>query len=276
MSTKPATKPAAKPAAKPAQVPATVSQGGALVTWQEALKAKALQAKAQLAKAPMEGGASVSFKNGITTYMGQVIKTPFPIVVLAVQFERAYYENEYNANDQKPPACYSYDSMVPHPQASDPQNDDCETCPMNAWGSGQNNGKACKEGLRFAFIPADALSSEAKLDSTPIAPAKLSVMNSKTARTYFEALLETKGAMFSCITDLHNEPDAKTQYKTSFVAGPDVSLDEVMAAKLLAKVEQAEKLLAQPYPVFDEKPVAPPKKSATAKKPGGVKRSRMQ
>jgi hypothetical protein len=276
-----------KPAPASTQVVVRKQTEGAMVTWQEMIKLKAQQAKAQLAKAPMEGGTTLSFKNGVTTFMGNRTENPLRIIVLAVQFERAYHDTVYSADNTKPPACYSYNNEQPHPAVKDPQSDDCEACPMNAWGSGQNNAKACKEGLRFAMITADGLDRAAKLETSQVVTAKLSVMNSKTARAFFEAMIETKGAVFANVVSLFNEPDSKTQYKTTFSLSEPLSLDDEMAGIIRAKIEQAEKMLAQPYPSFDEAPIKGPVKGSGAKKlpppadkkgatKPAVKRSRMQ
>lgn len=57
------------------------------------------------------------------------------------------------------PDCFSLDGVRPDPEATDPQNDLCASCPQNAWGSkvtptGQEI-KACSDQKRLAIVAAD-------------------------------------------------------------------------------------------------------------------------
>jgi hypothetical protein len=112
----------------------------------------------------------------------------------------------------------------------------------------------------MALVFADQLNAD--LDVVDILQAKTSVNNTKYLRSYTERLA---GPLFLFTTLISNEPDPKTQYRLSFRTGSKIVLDNTLGPLLLAKVEEAERLLATPYPQQEAKP---------AKPKGGVRRSR--
>jgi hypothetical protein len=91
-------------------------------------------------------------------------KTPGPLEVVIVDFTsmNTFYENDFDKNNIVPPNCFSIGNiptrMVPSANSPDKQCDDCNNCPMAAWGSGKNGGKACKNSRVLAVLPPDATS----------------------------------------------------------------------------------------------------------------------
>lgn len=87
---------------------------------------------------------------------------PLEAVILDSRFLNTFYTADYNPNDIKPPACFALakerDDMAPHADAPEPQSAECESCPMNAWGSSPKGGKgkACRNMIRLAVAPSDA------------------------------------------------------------------------------------------------------------------------
>lgn len=85
---------------------------------------------------------------------------------------KLYYEGPYVAGDDREPDCSSDDGVRPDPHITEPMNNACATCPMNAWGSRTTpqgkEGKACADGKRLVVIPAGHLSYKAMaLNITP-------------------------------------------------------------------------------------------------------------
>jgi len=78
---------------------------------------------------------------------GQIIQAPLQIVIIDFISQNKFYENAYNENNIEAPACFAISKtvsdMAPSENATDPQADDCNSCPMNEFGS-DGNGKACK------------------------------------------------------------------------------------------------------------------------------------
>ena len=92
---------------------------------------------------------------------GVVHQGPMQAVILDHRNFNRYDDKPYNAQDPQPPACFAIrkaiSEMAPHETAPDPQHADCETCPMNQWGSARvGKGKACANRVRIAIAPPDA------------------------------------------------------------------------------------------------------------------------
>ena len=88
-------------------------------------------------------------------------KTPGPLQLIIVDFtsKNSFYEGKYDPKAIVPPACFSIGSnplkMVPSDNAPLKQAADCQSCPMNQFGS-DGDGKACKNSRVLAVLPPDA------------------------------------------------------------------------------------------------------------------------
>ena len=235
--------------------------GKEIVSWQEALKAQAEKAKTQVSKLTQSTATILSFKHGKLRVGSEDMDNPLEVVILSLRGERAWYEDDYDPDNPTPPSCYSFDGVTPHPEAADPQADACPGCPWNEFGT-KGKGKACKEGGRLALA---VVTEDGGLEDETL-QAKTSVSNTKTLRSYIERL---SGPAFMYSTFIENRPDPKTQYRLAFRAGKKLQLTETRGPILAERVEEAERLLAQPYPKPDDKPA----KSAKPTR-GGVKRSK--
>lgn len=88
--------------------------------------------------------------------------TKLPVVIVGAnpRLSKTYYAKQWTPDSEpSSPDCYSLDGLRPHPESSDPQNDTCAGCPMNAWGSkitpmGQQV-KACADQKRLAVVAAN-------------------------------------------------------------------------------------------------------------------------
>ena len=145
------------------------------------------------------------------------------------------------------------------PDAKTPQNETCETCHFNQFGSADNGkGKGCKEGSRLVFLSADQCKSVEAVAGASLAQARLSVLNSKTFRNYIENVFGDD-ATWTSISMLTCRPDPKSQYAVNWE--PVVlDVDDTIMNAIADRVDEAEKLLIQPYQDIEE---APPAKSAT-------------
>lgn len=86
------------------------------------------------------------------------------VVILNSIYLRTLYVGEYTEGQKAAPLCYAYGqpgevmaphpSMAQHPDVFTPQNDQCEGCPFDVWGSAdRGNGKACKQKAKLAIFP---------------------------------------------------------------------------------------------------------------------------
>lgn len=108
--------------------------------------------------------------------------TTLDVVIVGAnpRLSKTWYAKQWDANAEPTgPDCFSLDGVSPDPEAEDPQNDLCASCPQNAWGSkitpsGQQI-KACSDNKRLAVVAADDPSGPVYLLS--VTPAALKGLN---------------------------------------------------------------------------------------------------
>lgn len=87
--------------------------------------------------------------------------TPGPLELVIVDFATVhnFYEGAFNKDEIVPPGCFAVGTdpkkMFPSANVPNKQADDCQTCPMNQFGS-NGKGKACSNGRLLAVMPPDA------------------------------------------------------------------------------------------------------------------------
>lgn len=222
-------------------------------SWRERAAKQLEKGRGTLAKLPTEGGNFLSFRNGILSLGGQTLPSPMPVVILDYGYERSYYSKPFQADVQAVPDCYSYDGVGPHPEAKTPQSDTCKGCRFDEFGSA-GKGKACKEGVRLVLMHADSLASAEAVATGAIVQARLSVLNSKTFRS-FASMMEARGqVLWQDVISMHVQPDPKSQYAVSWHPEGVAIEDDVLDA-LSARVAEAEAMLEAPYPDLDDAPV---------------------
>ena len=93
---------------------------------------------------------------------------------------KTWYAKQWTPDaEPSAPDCFSLDGIGPDPQATQPQNDLCASCPQNAWGSkitpqGQQI-KACADKKRLAIVSAD--DPEGPVYLLEVTPAALKGLN---------------------------------------------------------------------------------------------------
>jgi hypothetical protein len=221
-----------------------MSEQTALTTYDEQFAAMA----AQYAGAERATGTFLSTKGGILTFQNDPLPgNQMAVVILEVVRERTFYNQKYDGTSEhnNPPVCYAFsrmdeseDEMGPHPtmQADlsyfQPQNDICQTCPNNAWGSADTGrGKACGERRRVAVLPAGMYSQkrgsrdfELEIITDPdhyrtadIAYLKLPVMSVKNWARYVTTIATAnRRPPQGVITRVYLEPDPKSQFQAKF------------------------------------------------------------
>ena len=151
----------AKPAAKAAPSTAVAVKkpsSANIVSIQEALKAQAASMGDRTAPA---GGSAIRVTQDKQFVLPDGTKTPGPLELVIVDFtaKNTFYEGAFDKDNISPPACFSIGTnplkMIPSVNAPLGQATDCQTCPMNQWGS-DGKGKACKNCRVMAVLPPDA------------------------------------------------------------------------------------------------------------------------
>jgi hypothetical protein len=84
------------------------------------------------------------------------------VVILDFVYFNAYYENGFVKGVVESPVCFSLSAdpkgAAPSAKSPDPQCDGCDGCPQNQFGT-KGKGKACKNRVRIAVLPADMAST---------------------------------------------------------------------------------------------------------------------
>jgi hypothetical protein len=109
------------------------------------------------------GGKRISIRGGVFRMMvnGEEIakneNRSMNVVIVngAPNVSRVYYEGKYVAGESTAPDCWSNDGKKPDASIEAPQHTDCEGCPQNIKGSGQNSSRACGFKQRLAVLLAD-------------------------------------------------------------------------------------------------------------------------
>lgn len=237
---------ARKTTTKTDNLPAVAEKGGAVVSYEQILAERAAKAKAQTARLPSGGGGQgMSYRGGTMTWAGRDIGHTTDIIILGYLAERTYYDRPYSPDDRSPPTCYSYDGDGPHEKSADPQSSACNNCPHNEWGSANiGNGKACKEGARMIFIPADT-EDFANVQPTT---SRISTLNSKLLVDYVSLLDAKKSSFERVVTTKTCHPDSKSQYKLGFKAARPFAPSKAQMSAFLALLTRADEELSKPYP----------------------------
>lgn len=239
---------------------------GAVVPFRDRIAAIVNKGRSEVAKMPTSGGNALSFAKGVITAGGVRIGNELSIIPLVPQFERTYYDTQYDPDRPASPACYSYDGEKPHEKSASPQAKSCDVCPLNAFGTDiRGKGKACKEGMKLALVAADQARDADAAKSAPIYIAKFSVLNTKDVAPTIQAMYAQGNVPFQFTCKLTAHPDERRQViNTLEVVG--VNEDEAQLNALMARAEAAEELLAQPYPEPQEGTAKPaPNKRSTRK-----------
>jgi hypothetical protein len=230
-----------------------MSESTAVISLEEQLKQRlALQSKTL---SDMSGGQNfISFKGGNIIVDNQVVPNgEMDVVILSICNERTYYAGEYDPNKTQVPACYSYNGQLPHPEASEPQHENCRGCPHDKWGSAvRGKGKACREAARLALISANADPAEAVIYSAKVPITSIGTVKELTAKAGMAGKLVAQ-----YVTRLVVKPDDKTFFKVTLMAIGENKTDLTI---LLDRIQEADKIVNRPYPVFEEAEEVVPQK----------------
>jgi hypothetical protein len=210
----------------------------------------------------------ISFKGGNIIIDGKALAgAKTEVIPLAFMGERAYFPGEFDTETRQSPLCYAYSNgdedeiMAPHKEAKEAQSKTCEECEHNVWGSAaKGRGKACRESVRVALIPA-------KTDPTKEAVwhCRIPITSVPAFKSYAGELLGFGKPLHSAVAELSVTPDAKTFFKIHWM--PKRATDPKHMGFVETKAAAAQAAISFPYPNFDDDaPKAPVKPLKTKKR----------
>lgn len=233
-----------------------------------------MRAKAALYKgtvAAVSQGQFISFRGGIL----QVDQSPIQgnklnVHVLDFILCNTFYPGKFDPNNASAPACYAFareaDGMRPHDQVKDKEHETCEGCPQNEWGTadgGDRRGKACKNGMRVAYVSADDLKAE-QVAKAEVRFAQLPVTSIQGFAGFVRQCGEVlKTAPFGVVCELSVVPDARTQFKVTHSVVDQVK-DRKLLEALYQRSEEVSRKIDFPFPEQQDRPA-----QGRGGKPGG-------
>lgn len=258
----------------------------AIANWDEEL-AKQAEVAAGMEESVASGqffslqGGQLSFNDA------PIANNQMAVVILDSILENVYYEAAYDPDDPQGPTCFAFgranDEMGPHDVVVTPQSEDCESCPMNEWGSADvGRGKACRNSRRLAMIPAGTMvhddfepfEDEAKFKTASIAFMRLPVTSVKG---YAAFVKQVAGALkrppHGVFTKVSVVPDPKTQFKVVFEPLDLIPGD--LIGPVMERHEEAMSIIDFPYEPAEDKPEPAKKtKKKTANKKTAKRKTR--
>lgn len=279
----------------------TKAPGTEVMDWE-----KEMEQQAELAAAAQRsaggGGKFFSTQAGVLQFDGNPLPgNQMAVIVLADIMENSYYDGPFDPSTPASPKCFAFghdeSEMEPHEAVdNDPyferQAEACNGCPMNEWGSADTGkGKACKNVMRLAVIPAGQYKSkgtgrnvtydlelydeEAHFAKADVAFLKLPVMSVKNYAKYVKQLAgDLRRPPHGVITNIYIEPDPKSQYKLMFELVDTVDNDLMPVVMKRHKAERDS--LDFPYqpPLDDDGDKAPAKANNKLRGKAPVKKGR--
>lgn len=258
----------------------------AVAKWDEELARRAkLATKAE--EHTGTGGQYFSIAGGILSFNDQ----PMPnnevgVVIVDAVFENAYYTKPFDPKaEAEPPSCFALgrdgEALAPHEQvakAKRAEHDTCEGCPQNEFGTARvGRGKACKNTRRLALLPAGRFLKDGTFepieDPDHYAGAQLGILRVPVTSivTYANWVREVEQTMHRpplgvfCRVQVVKDPERQVALTFETLAKVP---DELLAPLFQRADHDTEKLLLQPYPELEERPVRGPagRKAATTKR----------
>jgi hypothetical protein len=134
-------------------------------------------------------GRKISVKNKqFTLPDGAVLGPEINVIVVDFITMHRFYKGVYNPNNIQPPVCFAMgqdiQSLAPPSTAPEIQNDICQTCPQNQFGSSlTGKGKACKNTREIAVIlHEDAADDNPPLYTISVSPTSIKSYDAAVAK----------------------------------------------------------------------------------------------
>lgn len=225
--------------------------GTNVVSWDEQMAELAKKFKGTVAS--ISTGKMLSFKGGImSAYDSPVDGNELDVIVLDYVLENVFYEGKFDADNPASPVCYAFGreakDLKPHDEVEEKQSTEgCGACEHNEWGSGEGRGKACKNQVRLAVIPADTKMTAAGIAESDMLFAKVPVTSVKGFAAYAAKINDTlRKPTFCFVTNIKLVPDKKDQFKVVFTPKIEVK-DKAILSALFTRFEAAGKAIEFPY-----------------------------
>lgn len=211
-------------------------------------------------------GNTIGIRNSKFSYKNEVIGRS--LVAIAIDFVHAqtWYDQPFDADNPAPPACHALsvtgEEMQPFAESPNKQNDYCDGCPLDAWGSADvGRGKACAQQYKIALIAAGPGETLANCEMAILTAPPTSIKNWDN---YVKAIAKDHNRPpYAVFTRFEFDEDAEHPV---LVFEVDRLVDNVEDAQaILDRQDEARKLLLTP-PDFSQREAQATAKKKVAKK----------
>lgn len=233
--------------------------------WEDKLAQYAVEAKEFVDSVDEPGMKFFSTKGAKLKWNDERINDDTLIcVILTHCFENTFYPSEFSSDDKSPPPCFSLgmdgESLKPHENCEEPQNEACKDCPNLEWSSGKGKAKACSNKYRLALLPAGSYipDDNPELITNPKEYSKNKIgylripPTSLINYTKYVSLLRSKNKPpFAMFTEIKIVEDEKTILKINFKPIKPIQDVSILEA-LELRVEEATKEILTPYEKLED------------------------
>jgi hypothetical protein len=257
------------------------SEGKALMSMKDI--DKQLQAHVSDAKARIEkpAGVSIGIKGKKFKYKDEILGRTAELVVVDFIRVNAFYDEPFHEDEIALPACMALsvtgEDMAPLPSCPRKQNETCDGCEQNAWGSADvGRGKACAEQYKLAVLAVNPANKSEDYSNCPMAMITCPPTSKKNFGSYVRAVEDKTGRPpLAFLTEFGFDDDYDHPVLTFEVAKP--FKDAKTLSEILSRAGEAREMLMSP-PDFsgNEKASAggkKTKKKVAVKKKGAKKKA---
>ena len=238
----------------PAHLAKVVGQPSAL----SAALAGGLAGGAEYPRISIKGSRFRIVEGGAETVLEDT-KLSVVIVGANPRLSKTYYAKQWTPDSEpSSPDCYSLDGVRPAADSTDPQNDTCAGCPMNAWGSkitpmGQQI-KACADQKRLAVVASNDPTGPVYL--LQITPAALKGLGS------YQKELSMRGIPVEAVKTVVTFDTDASFPKLMFKFGGFLEADEYEAVEELFGSDKVLEITGEKAAPTEEEAPAPKPKAA--------------
>lgn len=242
-----------------------------MTKWDEKMAHYAKEQEDMQAQA-LGGGNFVQTRGGTFSFKKEPVGDSMNVVVLESIFENDYYATDFDPDHPQPPVCFAFGKvtkdMVPHPDSSDPQNDDCKSCRHNVMGTAERGkGKRCKNVQRHAIITEDEAESPESVAKSEVSYIKTPVTSGQLFAKYStDVSKKLHRPLFGVVTEFKIEKHPKYQFQILTNMKEEINDGAVFGA-LLEKHEEQVEAIKFPYLPPSDEPVEAPKANRKFAKP---------
>ncbi len=260
----------------------------AVVAYDEELAAAAAAQMKQARRVSMS--SSINTAGGLLQYNGAPIQdNTLDMVVLTAIAANVYYEGVFDASNPAPPTCYAFnfdeDELCPTDEVeerqdaiSQPPTTGCAKCWANQWNSADTGrGKACKNSVKLALVPSDAVETAAALDESEVITLNVPVTSVKGWVNHQRDVSQRYALpTWGVHTNVSVTPNPKGGFMLMFgtAEAGKVALDAELMAAMKRKIAVGEEAVQQAYQARSDddakQPTIAPPKSRKAAAPAGV------